>query len=279
MTTNTFYLLEDRALLSISGADSREFLQGLISNDVDKISATSEGGRAIYAALLTAQGKYLHDFFVFEHDGSLVLDCEKARIDDLLRRLRMYRLRAKVEFEILDDWAVVAITGDARPVLARGVIYDDPRNEALGVRAALPVGDMGGLGLTMGAREDYDTLRLTLGIPASGSDLIAEKSLLMESGFEELNGVDFEKGCYVGQEVTARMKHRALIRKRLFPVLIDGPAPATGAAILHGDIEIGEMRTSRDGRGLAMLRIETVEETEKTGAALVAGDARIRVAH
>ena len=274
MTTNTFYLLEDRALLSISGADSREFLQGLISNDVDKISATAEGGRAIYAALLTAQGKYLHDFFVFAPgpgDDSLVLDCEKARIDDLLRRLRMYRLRAKVEFEILDDWAVVAITGDARPALARGVIYDDPRHEALGARAALKLGDMEGLGLTMGAREDYDTLRLTHGIPASGSDLIAEKSLLMESGFEELNGVDFEKGCYVGQEVTARMKHKTELRKGLARVRIEGEA-APGTPIMAGEKEVGTLHTVSGGRALAYLRFDRAEGEMQAGKATVTLD-------
>jgi folate-binding protein YgfZ len=274
MTENTFTLLEDRALLTLSGEDSREFLQGLISNDVDKIA----DGRAIYAALLTAQGKYLHDFFVFELDGSLALECEKARVDDLMRRLRMYKLRAKIELEILgDDWAVIAITGDAGPDLARGVIYEDPRHDALGARAALPAADLAELNLPAGAREDYDALRLKLGVPESGSDLVPEKSLLMESGFEQLNGVDFEKGCYVGQEVTARMKYRALIRKRLFPVRFDGPAPAPGTPIHYGDVAIGEMRSSQNGHGLALLRIETVEAAQKADADLISGDARLRV--
>jgi len=279
MNTNTCYRLEDRALLSISGADARDYLQGLISNDVDKIT----GGNAIYAALLTPQGKYLHDFFVFalfneKGEDALVLDCEKARIDDLMRRLRMYRLRAQVDLDILgDDWAVVAIPGHIRPTPASGVVYADPRHDGLGARAALPVEDFDSLNLTPGARRDYDLLRLKLGAPESGSDLVPEKSLLMESGFEELNGVDFEKGCYVGQEVTARMKHRALIRKRLFSVLIDGPAPAPGSPIQYGDVNIGEMRSSQDGHGMALLRIKTVKEAEKSGAALVAGDANLRV--
>ena len=274
MLTNIYYLLEDRALLAVSGAESREFLQLLITNDVDKIS----DGRAIYAALLTPQGKYLHDFFVFDHGGALMLECEKARIDDLLRRLRMYRLRAKVDFEIFgDDWAVIALTGDARPALDQGAVYDDPRLAAMGARAVLPREELARLNFSAGARQDYDALRLSLGVPASGSDLLPEKSLLMESGFEELNGVDFEKGCYVGQEVTARMKHRALIRKRLFPVRIDGPAPAPGAPILYDGIEIGEMRSSQDDRGLAMLRIETVEAAGKSDADISAGNARLRV--
>ena len=151
MTENTYTLLEDRGMLTLSGEDSHAFLQGLISNDVDKISE----GRAIYAALLTAQGKYLHDFFVFELDGSLALDCEKARIDDLMRRLRMYRLRAKIELDIPgDNWTVIAITGNASPNLARGVIYQDPRHDGLGARAALPVADLADLHLSAGARED-----------------------------------------------------------------------------------------------------------------------------
>ncbi len=151
------------------------------------------------------------------------------------------------------------------------MIHEDPRHAGLGARAALPVAELAALDLTAGAREDYDTLRLTLGIPASGSDLVPEKSLLMESGFEQLNGVDFEKGCYVGQEVTARTKYRGLVKKRLVPVAIDGPTPEAGTPVLAGDKEAGEMRSGGPGLGLALMRLEYLDG--KT--ALAAGEAKI----
>ena len=270
----SFVRLADRAVLVVSGEEARGFLQGLVSNDVDKVTERT----AIYAALLTPQGKYLHDFFILERDGAFWLDCEAARLDDLIRRLNMYKLRAKVSVERRDDVSVFALIGDGAleaaglPAetgscgsFAGGVAFADPRLSEIGARAVLPGGAEDALkssGFQSAEPDDYESRRIALGLPDSGRDLVPDKSLLLETGFEELHGVDFEKGCYVGQEVTARMKHRNLVRKRILPVVIDGPAPSAGAPVLRGEATAGEMLSAADGQGLALLKLEHVEPGE-----------------
>ena len=274
-----YLALTDRALIRVAGEAARGFLQDIISNDIEKLIPPA----AIHAALLTPQGKYLHDFFVFEHAGAIHLDCEAARRDDLARRLKRYRLRARVDIEDEDALAPFALTGDGVRELAgpfaNGIVYADPRLAELGARAALGLGGAAALeaaGFEAMARDDYEILRIGRGVPDGSRDLVVDKALLLESGFEELGGVDFEKGCYVGQEVTARMKHRGLVRKRLLPVEIDGPAPAPGTAVRLGEATVGEMRTSVDGRGLALLRLKDAERATAGEAPLLAGDASIR---
>ena len=273
MKPDRYIALPGRAVISISGADAKPFLQGLVTNDVDLVAPD----RAIYAALLTPQGKFLHDFFIAELDGRLLLDCAAARIADLLKRLKMYRLRAKAE--IADEsaewglWALLPGGGTAGSAGARrgGIVFTDPRHAALGHRAIMPAGtDMSESGLKEGAFEDYEALRIGLGVPASDSDLIAEKSLLLEYGFDELHGVSFEKGCYVGQEVTARMKHRDLVKKRLFPVALEGPV-APGTAVMAGPVEAGEIRSVLDGRATALLRLDLADRDD-----LAAGGVPVR---
>ena len=273
-----FVVLADRGVLAIGGPERASFLQGVISNDTTKIGPE----RAIYAALLTAQGKYLHDFILVEHDEAIWLDGEAARLADLKRRLTMYRLRAKVTIDEQADLAVAAIFGGAATdepgaaeTLGDGVMLIDPRLAALGARAILRRDTIRATLRDRGAVEGdfagYDRLRLELGVPDGSRDLALDKSILLESGFEELNGVDWNKGCYIGQELTARTKYRGLIKKRLFPVRIDGPAPEAGDIITLDGHEAGEMRSSRDGVGLALLRLEAVAG----GGALIAGNARI----
>ena len=279
MSNGRFVVLEDRAVLAIAGPDRESFLQGLISNDVTRVS----NERAIYAAFLTAQGKYLHDFMLVEHDEMFWLDGEAARLADLRRRLSMYRLRAKVTLDERPDLAVAAILdgsaldlpaepGAAR-VLGNGIGFTDPRLPALGARAILPRNDIRSVLSTAGLNEgdfgEYDLRRLTLGIPDGSRDLMLDKTTLLEAGFDELNGVDWNKGCYVGQELTARTKYRGLIKKRLFPVRIDGPAPEPGALVMQDGHEVGEMRSSRDGLGLAVLRVEALGKGEFTAGGAV----------
>ena len=267
-------------MLEVSGADRRDFLQGLVSNDVAK--ATSE--RALYAALLTAQGKYLHDFFIVAIGESLYLDGEAARLADLQRRLGLYKLRAKVSLAANDRYIVAAAFGDgaldglglpaergAAAAFAGGVAYVDPRLAELGARVLLPRATGAAPLLERGFRAGdvaaYDRLRLSLGVPDGSRDLVLDKSILLESGFDELNGVDWQKGCYVGQELTARTKYRGLIKKRLMPVAIDGPLPPPGTPVMAGDQEAGEMRSGRDGVGLALLRLEAVAASKPLTAA------------
>ena len=281
MADASFVLLEDRGILAVSGLDRRPFLQGLVSNDVDKVSPTA----ARYAAFLTAQGKYLHDFMMVEAGESIWLDMEAARLGDLKRRLSMYRLRARVSLDERSDLAVAAIfgageaailglpseSGAARP-FGTGVVFIDPRLASLGARAILPRENaraaLADAGIAETGFDIYDRLRLSLGIPDGSRDLVLEKSILLESGFDELNGVDWQKGCYIGQELTARTRYRGLVKKRLTPVRIEGPAPPPGAAVTADGREIGEMRSSRGGLGLALLRIEPVRE----GKMLAAGE-------
>ena len=285
MADATFALLDDRGVLAVSGPDRRSFLQGLVSNDAEKVGPA----QARYAALLTAQGKYLHDFMMVEVGGVTWLEAEARRLGDLKRRLSIYRLRANAALEEQPDLAVAAIFGEgalaaaglpgergvARP-LASGVAFVDPRLAALGVRCILPRADLrstlSAAGLVEAGFPAYDRRRLELGVADGSRDLVVEKSILLESGFDELNGVDWQKGCYIGQELTARTKYRGLIKKRLMPVKIDGPVPAPGTIVTADGREVGEMRSSRDGLGLALLRIEPVVE----GKHLKAGDTTIR---
>ena len=284
MADASFALLDDRGVLAISGPDRRSFLQGLVSNDTEKVGPA----QARYAALLTAQGKYLHDFTMIEVGGAIWLEAEARRLGDLKRRLSIYRLRAKAVLEEQPDLAVAAIFGEgalasaglsgepgaAKP-LGSGVAFIDPRLAALGVRCILPRADLrsalAAAGLVGAGFPAYDRRRLELGIPDGSRDLVVEKSILLESGFDELNGVDWQKGCYIGQELTARTKYRGLIKKRLMPVKIEGPAPPPGTIVTADGREVGEIRSSRDGLGLALLRIEPFVE----GKHLTAGDATI----
>jgi folate-binding protein YgfZ len=287
MDDKGFVELPQRGLLTVAGDDRGTFLQGLISNDINKV----DGTRAIYSGFLTPQGRYLHDFFVVGIGDVFYLDCERDRMEDLRRRLSLYRLRARVTLAAAPDMAVVALfgpgtvpalglqeePGSARP-LHGGVVYVDPRLVGLGVRAVVPhdkVAAFSGMDFQPASFEAYDALRLSLGVPDGSRDLPIEKALLLENGFDELNGVDWKKGCYVGQELTARMKYRALTRKRLTPVRIEGPAPQPGTAVMLDDQEAGEMRSTHGALGLALLRLEMIEQAEKDGRTLTAGAARV----
>jgi len=278
---------DDRGIIAVSGEDRFSFLQGLITNDIRGVGAE----RVIYAALLTPQGKYLHDFFVAAIGDSLYLDCEAARRDDLRRRLSIYRLRAKVALaDATANFAVATMLGDSvasrlglsdGPGSAKpwegGIVYVDPRLADLGLRAILPraaiAETLDRLGLARTGPRDFDHLRLALGVPDGSRDLPVEKAILLESGFDELNGIDWEKGCYMGQELTAWTKYRGLVRKRLLPVSIDGPVPAAGSPIMLGDKEAGEMRSGTEGRGLALLRLEYLDGLP--AGALACGDSRL----
>lgn len=279
----------DRGVVAVSGEEARSFLQGLLSNDVTRVSPE----RAVYAALLTPQGRYLHDIFIAAGpDGTLWLDCEAERRQDLMRRLALYRLRAKVEIadasegkaalrlfgaDALERLGLPAERGVAR-TLGGGIVFVDPRSAQLGARAILPgaaAADLASeLGFGPGRSEQYDRLRLALGVPDGSRDLEVEKALPMESRLDLFHAIDWQKGCYVGQELTARMKHRALMKRSLLPVTIEGPAPEPGTPILLDGEEAGVMRSSREGYGLALLRLDKIEQAGERPFA--AGAARIR---
>src|SRR5690348_11207089 len=280
MAERSFVALTERGILEIAGEDRQTFLQGLVSNDIAKVTAD----RAAYAALLTAQGKYLHDFVIVAIADAFYLDAESARLSDLKRRLDLYKLRSKVTVTVAERYAVAVAFGDGALValglpaergtalaFAGGVAFADPRLAELGARLLLPraqgVTALTERGFSEKEPAAYDRLRLALGVPDGSRDLVVEKSILLESGFDELNGVDWQKGCYVGQELTARTKYRGLIKKRLMPVAVDGPLPPPGTPVMAGDQEAGEMRSGRDGMGLALLRLEALAQSKPLTAA------------
>ena len=280
-----FTPLPDRAVIAVHGEDRIAFLQGLISNDMAKV----ETGEAIWAALLTPQGKFLHEFFVVARGDAVILECERARRDDLVTRLSRYRLRAKAV--VAADPATVAVawgenaagalgttgqTGAAK-TSETGVIYTDPRVQDAGIRAAVTDEQIAvwakHAGLTPSTPEAFDSHRLALGLPDGSRDMEIEKALLLENGFAELHGVDFKKGCYIGQELTARTHYRALIKKRLMPVMIAGAAPPPGAAITAAGLDAGELKSVRGDRGLALVKLDAWRKAP--GGVLEAGGARI----
>jgi folate-binding protein YgfZ len=288
MAERSFVELSERGLLVVAGEDRRAFLQGLISNDIEKVAPD----RAIHAALLTAQGKYLHDFFIATLGETLILDGEAARLVDLQRRLTLYRLRAKVTLATAHDLAVFAAFGAAAPATldlpeeegaarqyAGGVVFVDPRLAVLGARLIAPraaaEAALRADGFAAADFAAYDRLRLASGIPDGSRDLAVEKAILLEAGFDELNGVDWRKGCYIGQELTARTKYRGLIKKRLMPVHVEGTLPPPGTLVTLDGQEVGELRSGRDGIALALLRLEAVTTAAAGGQSLQAGGARI----
>ena len=285
--TQKFYAPADpaRGLLRLSGEDRSKFLQGLVSNDVRKL----DGPHAIWAALLTPQGKYLHDFFVTALGDAWLIDGEGARIADLKRRLSLYKLRAKIalddvsdQFEVLQAWGLGAGApfGFHQPGEAiqrdGGVAFLDPRLGELGLRLIAPRGTgaalLDALGFVPGDPADWDRLRIAHGVPDGSRDMVLEKAILLENGFDELHGVAWDKGCYIGQELTARTKYRGLVKKRLMPVAIDGPLPEPGTLITRDGQEAGEIRSGRDRVAVALVRLEALD----AGATLVAGEATVR---
>jgi len=280
MSRPNYTILQDRGVLRITGDDARDFLQGLISNDIRRV----QPDRAIFSALLTPQGKYLFDFFIAERDSVLLLETERARIDTLIKRLTLYKLRAKAELtDVSDDWRVVALWGEgaletlnlpeagAAREYGNGIAFADPRLQTAGLRLLLAPGDPLPDGEDAGM-DAYDAHRLALGLPDGSRDLTAEKSILLESGFDELHGIDWNKGCYMGQELTARTKYRGLVKKRLVPVSIEGPLPEPGTEIIAEGKSVGEIRSGRDRLALALIRLEALNEP---GAQLRAGDASV----
>jgi folate-binding protein YgfZ len=256
--------LPERGVVAVRGEDAVPFLQGLVSNDVAGLAP----GEARFAALLSPQGKWLADFFVLAAPDGLLLDCERAQAPMLARLLSRYRLRAKVTVEdVSDAYAVHAGWGEPAPPGA----VPDPRHPAAGWRLLLPraAGEDGAAAARRDeSAEAYDLHRLSLGLPDGTRDLDADKTVLLEAGFDELHGVSWTKGCYMGQELTARTKYRGLLKRRLVPVTVAGPLPPRGTPALLDGEEVGEMRSGRDGLGMALLRL-----TAARAPALACGEA------
>lgn len=280
MSDFSFSVLENRSLLRFSGCDAKGFLQNLVTNDLDNLSATN----VLYSALLTPQGKFLHDFFILLWKENIYLDCVSARKEDLVRRLTMYKLRADVTIEdVTEAHQLSVLYGDdnplrASPSLNEGlaqseedhIIYCDPRLARLGYRiiSTLSSNWIKSLdNIQPKGSTSYNKHRLALGVPEGGTDIVPEKNFLLESNFEELHGVSFSKGCYVGQELTARTKYRAKIKKRLFQFTYDGVI-APGDLITIDGKEIATVTSFDEPNGLALTRLSAWKKTIDNGADL-----------
>lgn len=247
MTVLRLARLASRAVIAVSGPDWRSFLQGLLTQDVETLAV----GELRFAGLLTPQGKLLYDLFVAGTEDGALLDVAAAHRDAILTRLSMYRLRAKVELTA-GDRPVIAVFGDE---IAGQGLYADPRLLALGARA---YDDRA----TNADEDAYEAHRLALGVPGP-ADWGSETTYPIEANFDLLAGIDFKKGCFVGQETTSRMKRRGTIKNRMLPITFDGPPPPFGAEVLAGELRAGEVLSGRDGRAMALLRLDRIE-----GAAL-----------
>ncbi|MBN8530818.1 MAG: folate-binding protein YgfZ [Alphaproteobacteria bacterium] len=273
--------LPTRGFLRIAGGDAEAFLQGLITVDAKK--ATAE--RALYGAMLTPQGKFLFEFFLLREEGGFLLDTPKARLADFATRLTLYKLRSKVEIkDVSAEFRAYASYGnhahaadlpnEAGSMMKHrgGLAYADPRHAGLGVRFALPEKEAVE---ETGTLAEYHALRITLGVPDGEVDLIPDKSFPMQCNFDDIHGVDFHKGCFVGQEVTARTKHRGGVSRRLVPVRFEGIAPEIGTPVKAGEVTVGEVRSASGEVALASFRIEDLEKARD--AVMVAGGVKLGV--
>jgi tRNA-modifying protein YgfZ len=258
--------LPARGVIEVTGEDRVGFLQGLVSNDV----ADARDGAAVWAALLTPQGKFLAEFFIMADAERLLLDCERAQSAMLVQRLTRFRLRSKATIRDLGELLDVYAAWDGRPDLPSGaIVVADPRLADAGWRI-LSQSPMPAPLVDEHGWEAWDRHRLALGLPDGTRDLEPEKTVLLEAGFDELHGVSWTKGCYMGQELTARTRYRGLVKRRLVPVAIDGPLPSPGTPVLRSGVEVGVMRSGRDGRGLAQLRLDSIEGPLTCGGSALA---------
>jgi hypothetical protein len=250
--------LPDRGVIAVEGDDRVAFLQGLVSNDV----AAVRSDHPVWAAFLTPQGKWLADFFIVDDGTHLLLDCERQQMTDVAQRLSRYRLRMRVTLRAEPDLTVQVAWG-GKPAADQGFL-PDPRLSDFAWRRITASPEP-----PTATQEAWDRYRLSAGLPDGSRDMEADRSVLLEAGFDELNGVSWSKGCYMGQELTARTKYRGLIKRRLVPVAIDGPLPEPGSPILRNGIEVGTMRSARDGIGLATLRLDALESHLTCGEAVL----------
>ncbi len=274
--------LPDRGVVKVSGEDARNFLNGLVTSDVTELKP----GEGRFGALLTPQGKIIVDFLITEapsgHGGGFLLDCPRPLAQALADKLGFYKLRAKVTVENLSDGLGVIAAWDGNPAVQPDLSFPDPREGALGFRVLAPqdlaqkVADLIGADLVDSAA--YEAHRITCGAPRGGMDFIYGDAFPHETNMDRLHGIDFDKGCYVGQEVVSRMQHRGTARTRTVKIVLDGPSPEVGATILAGDKVVGTMGSTADKKGLALVRTDRVADAVAVGAPLTAGGLPLHIA-
>ena len=273
-------LLPDRGVVKVVGDDARRFLNGLVTNDVAAIAP----GKPRFAALLTPQGKIIVDFIIAEapaeDGGGFFLDCPRALAGTLVEKLNFYKLRAKVICEDLSEVLGVMAVWDGSAESEYGLSYADPRLPTLGSRIMLPphlaAEAAVDLNATMVSADTYEAHRIRLGVPRGGLDFIYGDTFPHEADMDQLGGVDFEKGCYVGQEVVSRVEHRASARSRIVPITYEEFAPSSGLPIMAGGKQVGTLGSTAKGHGLALMRLDRVADALTAGIPLEAGGIAIR---
>ena len=274
-------LLSDRGVVKVAGPEARGFLHGIVTSDVESLSP----GQSRYAALLTPQGKVIADFMMTEAEaadgGGFFLDCPAALAGALAEKLAFYRLRAKVTIEDLSERLGVLAAWEGNGSTECGLLYPDPRLPALGLRCILPQ-DLAAeasaeLGATLTDAAAYDAYRIGLGVPRGGIDFAYGDVFPHDVDMDQLGGVDFAKGCYIGQEVVSRMEHRGSARSRIVTVTYDEFAPEAGMPVMAGDKTVGTLGSTAGGRGLAMLRLDRLEDALAAGTPITAGGIPLRV--
>ena len=266
--------LSDRGVVKLSGEDARGFLNNLITSEIDALKP----GVARFGALLTPQGKIVVDFLVTEapagHGGGLLIDCPRALAQGLATKLGFYKLRAKVVVENLSDSLGVLAVWDGDTALKPDLSFVDPRHGALGWRILVPAelaqktADL--IGAELVGETAYEAHRIALGVPRGGLDFSYGDAFPHEANMDRMAGVDFDKGCYVGQEVVSRMQHRTVVRTRVTRVVLDGPQPEAGVEIRAGDKAVGTMGSSAEGHGLALLRLDRTADALDASLPLLA---------
>jgi hypothetical protein len=269
-------LLADRGVIRIAGGEATSFLHRLATNSMLGI----RDGEGRYAAILTPQGKLLFDFFVVPlpegPEAGTLLDCVKEQVPELLKKLTFHKLRAKIGVEdVSDDLAVAAIWGEAEPRAFDGIAFADPRMPALGFRLIAAPADLAEF--ARDPQEAYEARRIALGVPKGGIDFAYGDAFVHDADMDWLNGVDFKKGCYPGQEVVARVQFRNSARKRILKVHFDGPPPLPGSEVMMGEVSIGQVGSTAGSEGLAMLRLDRLEDAKSAGIRLTAGEASLDV--
>lgn len=273
--------LPDRGVVKVAGEDARTFLNGLVTTDVTLLRP----GLGRFGALLTPQGKITTDFLITEapagHGGGFLIDAPRALARDLAGKLGFYKLRAKVTVEDISDSMGVLAVWDGEPGMRPELAFADPRHETLGWRILVPVelkqkvADL--IGAELVGAEAYEVHRIAAGVPRGGLDFMYSDAFPHEANMDRLHGVDFDKGCYVGQEVVSRMQHRGTARTRIVRITLEDFSPETGIAVVAGDKQVGTMGSTGGGKGLALLRIDRVADALDTGASLSSGGLAIRL--
>ncbi len=274
-------LLPDRGVVKVDGDEARKFLNGLVTSDIAKVTPEA----ASFTALLTPQGKIIVDFILVEappaDGGGFFLDCPRALAPTLLQRLNFYKLRAKVMIEDLSETLGVLAVWDGDAATEYGLCYRDPRLAALGLRCMLPphlaADAAADLGAELVEASAYEAHRIALGVPRGGLDFIYGDAFPHETDMDQFGGVDFDKGCFVGQEVVSRIENRGTARSRVVPVAFEGFAPEAGTPVSAGGKTVGTFGSGAQGRGLAMLRLDRVGDAVAAGEPLVAGGVQIRL--